>query len=732
VDQAILPHDRIGGSILGMWPVDSAPKTYDEHFNDALDLINKIIADIKSGTIKSATEGKARFALMARDHYDADILFRDMQKIIAEIQKRYADNPWIESHEIAYLLENLFVYDYGEETRQLMNELPWFCANHLNLDYGMIINKGYGKLLEEIESSLAAAADPGKKEFYTAAGIAVKAAIRYITRYAAAYHAAAEDENDEDRREELYKIAAVLKKTATEKADSFYEALQLMWISHILANTQMGSALSFGRFDQYMYPFYARDKAAGVLGEEEAKELLCCLMLKVIEPKMRTVQSLTLGGTTPEGKDGANELTRVFLQATRLVRLPYPNVSVRVGSSSPEWLYDEAIATVKLGFGIPMFINDDVWIKNFHELGHPIEKARDFYNMGCVEMLVSSRNFWMGAPNGNVQFARVLNRILEECAGGKLRFDTFDALFDEMKKQVSDQIRSCGGESTREAYQQHFGNIYDPFGSVMMKGPMEKGVDMYHGGLDLPYHAVLGGSGLATAADSLIVIKKMVFEQKKLGFAELVNALKTNFAGQEGLRLRLMNVTESYGNDEDEVDAITAELFRTFTHEVYKLNQASDYERYVSSYFSYTASVRDGELTGATSNGRLKGAPLSDGLGPTQGRDINGPTKLINSLLKLDYTWLNGALATNLKLTPSVFSSGNGTAALKTVIKAYLNRGGPQIQLNFVRREDLLEAQQDPQKYRNLVVRIAGFCEYFVNLDFSQQNEIIKRTEHEM
>jgi formate C-acetyltransferase len=447
---------------------------------------------------------------------------------------------------------------------------------------------------------------------------------------------------------------------------------------------------------------------------------------------MRTVQSLTLAGTTPEGRDGANDLTRIFLRASRLVRLPYPNVSVRIGSKSPEWLYDEAIETVKLGFGIPMFINDDVWIKNFNELGHPIEKARDFYNMGCVEMLVASRNIWTGVPKGSVQFAQILNTILEECAEDKLHFESFDALFVEFKNRIQNQIRSCGGETAKNSYRKQFGSAFDPFGSVMMIGPLEKGTDMYHGGLDLPRHVALGGSGLATAADSLIVIKKMVFEQKKLDFSELVKALKTNFAGQEGLRLRLMNVTESYGNDEDEVDGITAELFRVFTHEVFELNKTSRDERYVSSYFSYTASVRDGELTGATSNGRLRGAPVSDGLGPTQGRDTNGPTKLLNSLLKLDYTRLNGALATNLKLTPSIVNSGSGTAALKTMLKTYLAKGGPQIQLNFVRKEDLLDAQKDPQKYRNLVVRIAGFCEYFVNLDFSQQNEIIKRTEHEM
>ena len=725
----VLDHDLIGGSVLGMWQPDPSPPTYEEQVSNAEKAIQEMIRNPE----KRKEPRAARFALMARDHYNANIKFSDMQKIIQEMQDKYADTQEIADHEIAHLLEDVFEYDYGKDVMDTIRELPWHCANHLHLDYEMIINTGYGALLSDAKRYEAAADDPKKKEFYQAVVISLQACIRYIKRYTDLYMQAAEKENDITRKEELLRIATALCKCAENKADSFFDALQLMWITHIIASTQLGNALSFARFDQYMYPFYKKSIDCGETTKEEVREFLACMMLKVNEPKMRTVQSMTLAGTTPEGEDAANALTKTVLEAARMVKLPYPNISVRYSlKKSPDWLFDEAYETIKMGFGMPMLINEEVWVKNFHALGHPIEKAREFYNMGCVEMLVAARNIWTGVPGGSIHFAQIVNEILEDCECEKLKIDSFDSLFSIVNERVCMQIQGCGGQTEKEAYSSHFGNAYDAFGSALMKNCLEKGLDMYQGGLDLPRHVALSGNGLGTAVDSLIAIKKLVFEQKRVTLPELSKVLKDNFKGHEELRLRCLHAGTFYCNDNDEVDQLAAKLFKTFTYAVYDLNKKSDDVRYISSFFSYTSSVSNGEIIGATANGRLCSEPISDGLGPTQGKDVEGPTKLFNSLLKLDYTHLNGALATNIKINPSIFNSKSGMIALKSLLYSYLMNGGPQVQVNFVRREDLLDAQKNPDKHRDMVVRIAGFCEYFINLDLRQQNEIIERSEHEV
>ena len=743
----VFPHEVLGGSIVGMWPVDPSTPSYEEQYAQGEAAIEAAVKETEIDPAEQAKEktksairfeaavlrkSPARWAMMARDNYDTNIDYSRLQKITQEVQKKYEGSDKITSQRIAKILEFTFQYDYGDEIMAIIDELPWITVNHLHLNYGMIINTGYGKLLEKIEAKLAETTEPEKREFYTAAGISVRAAIRYIRRYAAAYREAVGNESYDERARELTVIAQTLEKVAVEKAGSFREAMQLMWITHIIANTALGSALSFGRFDQYIYPFYAADAAAGGTGaisDQEVRDLLCCMMLKVNEPKMRTVQSLTLAGTTPDGKDGANELTRAFLQAARVVRLPYPNISVRVSEGlSPEWLYDEAMETISKGFGMPMLVNDDVWIKNFTALGHSPERARDFYNMGCVEMLIMNKHAgWMGGPKTFVSYPIMLGELYQSYKEGKLKFNNFDDLMNAFVDRIRERIQECRLPADFKFINRRG---CDPFGSLFVDGCLEKGLDVYRGGPEIPAHIAVAGTGLATVVDSLMAIKTVVFDQKKLTLDEFFAVAERNFEGQEALRQYILNHTDHYGNDVEAVDQIGARLFETFTREVFLLNDGSIPQKYVSSYFSYTGSVSSGEITPATPDGRLAGMPLSDGLGPSQGRDISGPTKLLNTLLKLNYTYLNGALATNMKVNPSLFTTNGGRKALQNLLRTYLRSGGPQVQLNFVTQEDLLDAQINPQKHRDLVVRIAGFCEYFINLDVKQQNEVIMRSLH--
>ena len=729
VELVVLPIEKLGGSILGMWPVVDEPP-YDEQLREAFGVIEAHI-----GADSPSHKRRAR-ALMARDHYDTNISFSSMQKIIKAVQGAYEGSDAINAQAIASTLEAHFVFDYGDDVMRTIEALPWAVANHLHLNYGSIITEGYGALLERINGLLTCAAqhdEAEKVEFYTAASLSIEAAIRYIRRYADAYQCAAAAEADAVRTAELRGIADRLSTVSTQGASSFREAMQLMWITHIIANTALGSALSFARFDQYMYPFYSMDREKGIISDDEVRELIAHMILKVNEPKMRTVQSLALGGTTPDGGDASNELTRLILEAAREVAMPYPNLSLRVASElTPEWAYDEAIATIQRGFGMPMLVNDDVWVANFMRLGYPAEYAREYYNMGCVEMMIQNRQaHWCYAQGSPVHYPNLLDGILSDCCNGLLRLDTFDALMAEFVHRIGVHVSAMGTEAAREAVEKLRADAYDPFASALLIDCLNRGLDMYHGGVELPAQVAVGGMGLATATDALSAIKLLVYERKEIGLRELVEAVHSNFAGQEALRLKLSNAAPHYGNDDDAADDIAVSLFNTATAAVHALNIDPARDRFVNSYFSYTSHVSTGEISAATPDGRRAGEPFSDGLGPVQGKDTEGPTRLLNSLLKLDYRYLTGACATNCKISPSLFGTASGTQSLKHLIKAYLASGGPQIQINFVRQQDLIDAQRDPQAHREIVVRIAGFCEYFVNLDYRQQNEIIKRTAHD-
>jgi len=746
VGQAVLPYELLGGSILDMWPLtEEIP--YEEQLKSAYSAMEKEL-DPALSSAKEETEGisfearvnkrfSSRFALMARDHYNANIRYSDMQNIIKELKKHYEGDERVKPFTVGMVMERHFVFDYGDDVMCLIDNLPWISVNHTHLNYGMVINTGFGALLDKtcrlLEESVKNN-DTEKEEFYTAVKISLEAVIRYILRYSEQYKKAADAENDPVRATELEDIAAVLAKVATEKANSFREAMQLVWITHIIASVNMGSAMSFARFDQYIYTFFKADADSGLITEDEARELVVNLILKTNEPKMRTVQSMALGGTTPDGGDAANDMTRIILEAAREVRMPYPNISLRVADGlTPDWVYDEAVETIKYGFGMPMLMNDDVWVKNFMSLGYPAQYAREYYNMGCVEMMIQNRQaLWLPVPNGSVTFPVILESILTDHLDGKLILDTFDDVINEMVTRIKSHVSSIGGESAKQYIEKINEFAYDPFGSALIYNCLDKGRDMYHRGPELPSQIAVGGVGFGTAVDSLSAIKTMVYDRKEISLADLTKTIKSNFEGNEALRIKLSNLTSHYGNDDDTVDAIAQKLFLTATEAVHALNDGTLEDKFVNSYFGYTAHVSTGETLGATPDGRKAGEPLSEGIGPVQGKDAEGPTRFFNSLLKLDYRHLTGANATNFKISPSLLNTKTGVLAFKNLIKAYLNNGGPQVQINLVRQEDLIDAQKNPGKHRDIVVRIAGFCEYFVNLDYSQQNEIIKRTGHEM
>lgn len=749
VNQVVLPHELVAGSILGMWPLDEKPLSYEELLASADEAVQKYI-DVKTGKDtteetriavgfkKGTSAGQARWALMARDHYDTNATFADMQSIIHTLEDKYKDEPAVEKFEIGRVIERRLEYTYDEATMRLLADLPWEAANHLDLNYGKVVQLGFGGILEEIDT-FASKAGPEKAEFYATTRMTVEAAIRFIERYADTL--TKESQTEEARRAlELLEMAEICRKIASGKPESFREALQLVWMTHLIGNLGGGSAMSFARFDQYLRTSYETDIANRTLTHAQANELLACMFLKVNEPKQRTVQSMCIGGVQPDGIEGTSDLTKCCIETCRYLKLPYPNMAVRYHDElSPEWLLDEAVKTIQVGFGMPMILNDRVWVDNLTSIGYKPEDAREYYNMGCVETLIQGKQSnWIGS--GGINFIHLLLEVLEETKAGKHSFSDFESFLDyyvEREVAALDDTHLNGARQYERIQEKNC----DPFASALIEGCVEKGLDLFQGGAALGPHFAMGGSSLGTAVDSLSAIKTFVFEQKRFSLDQLIDMMKNNFAGQESIRTLLEQQTPSYGNDIDDVDDIAKTIFDTYIQRVHSYNDGSfavDPEtgelnpRFVSVLFSYNSHLAMGETTGATPNGRIKGKYLSECIGPSQGHDVNGPTKMMNSVLKLDLEKITGALAFNVKINPSWAQKPAGKAILTALIRAWLKDNGPQMQFNMQHVADLKEAQAHPEEHRDIVVRIAGYCEFFVNLDLQLQNEIISRTEHEL
>ena len=764
MDLVVHPYEILGGSIAGIYPrVDEIP-SYEESKAEGRGVVEKFLEKRKAG----AKPFIGRQSMFARIHYHGRIPYDDLQRMINELELEFQANTEVTHSEIGKVLEEHFVWDFGEDAR-LVGEVPWQAINHNDLNPPRMLGLGLGGIREEILRHKEKAGSD-KQDFYEAELIAIEACMRFVKRYGEAFAKAAEEKKGADpvRSGELRRIAGACARVCSEKPESFFEAIQLLWLMYEVSHIQAcaGSCASFARFDQYMYPFYKADLAEGRITEEEAFLVICNLFLKVNEPKMRCVISLTLGGQTPEGKDGANDVTRLCLEAVQTLRQPYPNVGLRFFEGSPEWLYDMTVETLKLGVGNPQLINDRTWVNNYVRHGYALEDARDYYNMGCVEMLIMGKiSLWNSLAF--INFPNVLEMVLNN--GGQLHllngknisrdgsnkiftnmngfsnmpgvpfepiktgeleeFDSFDKFMDAYKRQLE---HSLGNLKEKSDLHDRIHDEYwcDPFGSLFIEGCIEKGKDFYQGGAKYDSVKVVGGFGLGTTVDSLMAIKKFVYEQKRYTLRELKKMLDLNFKDYEADRQFLQIYTPAYGNDDEEVDTLAKTIFGWYANMVDRTNAQGIRGVAITSVFSYTAQASVGEITGATPNGRLKGEMISDSIGPSQGKDMGGPTRMLRSVTSLNPRDITGACSVNLKLSPNVVKGSLGSANMKALFKGYLESSGAQLQVNFVDSATLKAAQAEPDKYRNLIVRVAGYCEYFNNLDTNLQNEIIARTDH--
>ena len=754
VDLLVLPHEVLGGTIEGLYPKVEVPP-YEERKAEAEKVIRKYAASRREEDRQAS-----RVTVYSRIHYHGNIAYTQLQKIVEELAREPGEALNLSRLEISRELERYFNWDFGEDAR-LVGELPWEVSNHNDLNPAKFLSRGLGDIAEEISTRLWEERNPEKREFYESVHLVMEAIIRFIRRYGEAFATAAAKEADAGRRAELSRISRTLLKVAVQKPETFFEALQLLWILYVGFNMEAcaGTTSAFARFDQYMEPFYRHDLEKGLITEEEALLYVCNLFAKINEPKMRVVIAMTIGGQRPDGGDGANEVTKLCLKAIKLLRQPYPNVGARIFQGSAQWYYDLVVETMKLGAGNPMILNDEVMVGNLFRGGFPIEDARDYINVGCVETMIMGKVAgWLNVDD--VDYAGVFLKVLNN--GGDTIYYTTETTpkgapiytnqkgFSNFPYPKPEELHTGEPEELdtfykfMQAYQMlmyHSLSLakersdicdrilkeywFDPYASIFTEGCLEKGRDIYGGGAKYYGMKEIIGTGLATGADSIAAVKKFVYDEKIFTLRQIKEMMDANFEGYEKERLLLKNQTPCYGNDMEETDRIAATISGWYFDCVDRLNKMGIKGFSVASSYSYTSQLLIGEVTPATANGRKAGETISNSIAPSHGKDVKGPTASLNSVTKIDYKGLNGATTVNLKLNPAFVKGERGSANLKALIKAYFKNMGVQLQLNIVDAGTLLDAQKHPENYGNLIVRVGGYCEYFNNLDRKLQDEVI-------
>jgi len=755
VDLLVQPYEVLGGTIAGMYPKVAMPE-YEVRKKEAEEVILHYI-DGRTDEDKN----KSRITVYSRIHYHGNIDYKQLQQIIKELTEEMGNQYGVTRLEISRELEQYFNWDFGEDA-QLVGELPWEVSNHNDINPPKFLSRGLGDIRDEIRGHLAEKdLSAEKKEFYESVSIVMDSIIGFVGRYGKTFAEAAEKEQDAERKQELQKIADTLAKVATGKPETFFEAIQLLWVLYVGFNMQAcaGTTSAFSRFDQYMLPFYENDIKKGLITEDEALLYVCNLFAKINEPKMRVVIAMTIGGQKPDGGDGANEVTKLCLKAVQLLRQPYPNVGARLFNGSAEWYYDMIVETMKLGAGNPMILNDEVLAGNLFRGGFPLEDARDYVNVGCVETMIMGKVAgWLNVDD--VDYAGVLLKVMnnggdtiyyttescpedtpiftnqkgfsnfpyvmpEELHTGKLEeLDTFHKFMEAYKLQMYNSLSKSKERSDicDRILKEYW---FDPYASIFTDDCLEKGIDIYGGGAKYYGMKEIIGTGLATAADSIAAIKKFVYEDKIFTLRQMKEMMDANYEGYENERLLIQNQTPCYGNGIEDTDRIATTISGWYFDCVDRLNKQGIEGFSAASSYSYTSQLLIGEVTPATPNGRRSGDTISNSITPSHGRDVKGPTLSLGSVTKIDYKGLNGATTVNLKLNPTLIKGQRGSDNLKALIKAYFKNMGVQLQLNIVDEATLRDAQVNPDEHNNLIVRVGGYCEYFNNLDKKLQDEVI-------
>ena len=633
-------------------------------------------------------------------------------------------------------------------------------VGHISTGYDKVLKIGFNGIIREAEAAMAAAdrnrpSFITKRNFLEAVIITAKAAIRWANRFADL--AERQASTDATNAQELRAIAANCRNVPANPATNFHEALQSFWFVQALIQIESnGHSISPMRFDQYMYSYYKADLASGRLTKESAQELLDCLWVKFNDiNKVRDAastkgfggypmfQNLIVGGQDKNGEDATNELSIACLEASAHTKLPQPSISIRVWNKSPDEFLIKAAEVSRLGLGMPAYYNDEVIILALINRGLSIEDARDYGVIGCVEPQKGGKTEgWHDAAFFNM--ARVLELVLYN---GKL-----DGV--QVGPQTGDFASFTSFEQVTEAYRKQMeycvallinaDNCVDlahasraplPFLSSMVEDCIGRGKTVQEGGADYNFTGPQG-VGVANVGDSLTAIKTLAFDRKQYSLAQIRDAVASNFGngsaqsnnGAYANIHRDLKAAPKFGNDLPEADEQARFAALVYCREVEKYSNPRG-GKFQPGLYPVSANVPMGEGTGATPDGRRAGDPLADGVSPTSGCDVNGPTAAANSVAALDHAIASNGTLFNQKFHPSALSGRQGLEKLSALVRGFFDQKGMHVQYNVIGRDTLMDAQKNPDKYRNLVVRVAGYSAHFVALDKSLQDDIINRTE---
>lgn len=675
-------------------------------------------------------------------------------------------------------------------------------VGHITVQYWKVLEIGLEGIIQEAATERAKL-NPGdenyakKNTFLEAVIISCNAVITYAERYATLAREMATKEYKADRKKELLKIAENCSNVPRRGAKSFYEACQSFWfVQQVLQIESSGHSISASRFDQYMYPYYEKSINDGSMTRDEAQELVDCVWVKYNDlNKCRDAasaegfagyslfQNLIVGGQTVDGKDATNDLSFICIWASKHVFLPMPSLSIRVWEGSSQDLLLCAADLTRTGIGLPAYYNDEVIIPSLMNRGIPLNEAKEYGIIGCVEPQVPGKTEgWHDAAFFNM--CRPLEMVFTngydngEIAsiqtGDVESFTSFEQFFDAYKKQMEYNI-SLLVNADNAIDMAHMTLNPLPFESCLVDDCIKRGLALQEGGAVYNFTGPQG-FGIANVADSLYTVRELVFNQKKLSMAELKKAMEFNFG--EGLdtvtandiarrvseeltkagkavkadlltqivntvleyelpaeeKARYQKIREmiialpKYGNDIDEVDELAVEAAYTYSKPIEKYRNPRG-GQFQAGMYPVSANVPLGHQTGATPDGRLAHTPVADGVGPTSGYDVSGPTASCNSVAKLDHGICSNGTLFNMKMHPTAMAGQKGLESFVGLIRGYFDQGGMHMQFNVVDRQTLLDAQAHPDKYSGLVVRVAGYSALFTTLSKSLQDDIIKRTE---
>jgi len=645
-------------------------------------------------------------------------------------------------------------YEAGIFTEFMEQRAP----GHTVLD-GKIYSKGFLDFKRDIQQSLRDLdylndlQAYAKQEELKAMLICADALIRSAERHAEKARELAQQETDPQRKSELERIAGICSHVPAHPPRDFWEALQYYWFVHLGVTTELNTWDSFnpGRLDQHLYPFYKDGLKEGGLTREQAEELLQCFWIKFnnqpAPPKVGVTAEesgtytdfalINTGGLKGDGSDAVNEVTYLILDVVQEMRLLQPSSCVQLSKKSPDRFTKRAARIICTGFGQPSVFNTDVIVQELIRQGKSVVDARNGGASGCVEAgAFGKENYNLtGYFNMPKVFEITLNNGVDPRTGRKIgletgnpsQFDTFEALFEAYRKQLRHfvDIKVRGNNVIERLYASY---IPAPFLSLLIDDCIATGRDYHDGGARYNTSYIMG-VGLGTLTDAMTAVKYHIFDQRTLSMEALLVVLRDNFVGHEQARQMLLNRTPKYGNDDDYADDVMVSLFEAYFGAIDGRKNTKGGTYHID-LLPTTVHVYFGSVIGATPDGREAWAPLSEGVSPVQGADRHGPTAVAKSVAKMDHARTGGTLL-NQKFAPHLLKDDDGLDKLVNLVRTYFKLDGHHVQFNVVDAATLTAAQKNPEQYRNLIVRVAGYSDYFCDLSKALQDEIIARTEHQ-